>query len=168
MAWLWSPLATRLGACYYLHFPCLCSGDNHSTSLTQLRETPQVNCLAQYRSCRNKHGAKKWLRSESGVPGSYTPPLVLMPLLGVLMPFPTHMRTWVKQSCWLQREVDHVTRTGWASTAGHFHFIVCKLFFGKQEDKKPKEKRSMLSQEDKERAGALHRQELWEDGWLYH
>lgn len=30
-----------------------------------------------------------------------------------------------------------------------FHFIVCKRFFGKQEDKKPKEKRSTLSQDDK-------------------
>lgn len=32
--------------------------------------------------------------------------------------------------------------------AERFHFIVCKLFFGKQEDKEPKEKRSTVSQED--------------------
>lgn len=33
--------------------------------------------------------------------------------------------------------------------AERFHFIVCKLFFGKQGDKEPTEQRSTLSPEDK-------------------
>ena len=101
-------------------------------------------------------------KGKPRVLGSLLP--VLTPQLGG-SPQPPHSlenRHSLCQELAVERKLDHLARTGRASTGEHF--IVCKLFFGKQETQR---NRSTLHQE-KDEADTHHEQGRSSERQLHH